>query len=351
MAEKMDLDPIHFGPFTLDQSARQLRRGGQAVELNARYFDALCLLVRAPGALVTKDQFMDMVWRGIPVTDDALTQCIRSLRRALDDDAAHPRYIATVPKYGYRFIGDVQREPGPAIGAPAAPLQAQGHTATVLNGLLGGALAGGVGGIAYGMAAASGTAMVGGASVFIVLVVITTAIAALGAAGVSGGIALAQARMPGSGAAAALGAASGGLIIGAVTKLIGGDALTLLFGQAPASMTGAGEGALLGGAVGMALWWARTARGWRTRVGGAAVIGASAGALITAMGGVLFAGSLASLGANYPGGAIDLGRIGSLLGEPGFGTASRYVTAMLESAIFAAAMVWALARRPLGNAA
>src|SRR5687768_3981279 len=97
--------PLRFGPFTLDRAGRRLLRGGAPVDLNARYFDALCLLAAAPGELVTKDRFMAEIWAGIPVTDEALTQCIRTLRRALDDDAASPRYIATVPKYGYRFVG------------------------------------------------------------------------------------------------------------------------------------------------------------------------------------------------------------------------------------------------------
>ena len=86
---------------------RQLRRGGEPVELSSRYFDALALLVAERGRLVTKDRFMGEVWRGIPVTDEALTQCIKTLRRQLGDDAARPRFIETVPKHGYRFIAEL----------------------------------------------------------------------------------------------------------------------------------------------------------------------------------------------------------------------------------------------------
>ena len=50
---------------------------------------------------------MGEVWRGIPVTDEALTQCIRTLRKQLGDDAARPRFIETVPKNGYRFVAPV----------------------------------------------------------------------------------------------------------------------------------------------------------------------------------------------------------------------------------------------------
>src|SRR5436190_24220082 len=95
--------------FTLDRDDRQLKRGGDPVELNGRYFDALALLVREQGKLISKDRFLDEVWRGVPVTDEALTQCVRTLRRQLGDDAARPRFIETVPKHGYRFVAPVER--------------------------------------------------------------------------------------------------------------------------------------------------------------------------------------------------------------------------------------------------
>src|SRR5215218_5828839 len=106
---------FRFERFHLDPANRRLARDGQAVELNARYLDALALMVGEPGKLISKDRFMDEVWRGIPVTDEALTQCIKSLRRLLGDDAANPRFIETVPKHGYRFIAPVE------AGASASP--------------------------------------------------------------------------------------------------------------------------------------------------------------------------------------------------------------------------------------
>ena len=67
-----------FEQFTLDPEDRQLKRCGDPVELNGRYFDALALLVRERGKLVSKDRFLEEVWRGVPVTDEALTQCVRT---------------------------------------------------------------------------------------------------------------------------------------------------------------------------------------------------------------------------------------------------------------------------------
>lgn len=102
---------LRFDAFELDFDNRQLRRDGQPIELGSRYFDALALLAAQSGELVTKEAFMERVWHGIPVTDEALTQCIRSVRRALGDDASNPRFIQTVPKHGYRFVADMSPPP------------------------------------------------------------------------------------------------------------------------------------------------------------------------------------------------------------------------------------------------
>ncbi|HEX5237218.1 MAG TPA: winged helix-turn-helix domain-containing protein [Sphingomicrobium sp.] len=67
-----------FDRFELDCADRRLLRDGEPVELSSRYLDALALMLREPGRLVSKDRFLDEVWRGVPVTDEALTQCIKN---------------------------------------------------------------------------------------------------------------------------------------------------------------------------------------------------------------------------------------------------------------------------------
>ena len=84
-----------FDRFTLDVRDRQLRRGDEPVELNSRYLDALALLVSEQGRLVPKERFLDEVWRGVPVTDEALTQCVRTLRRH-DAEPAVPAQVETI---------------------------------------------------------------------------------------------------------------------------------------------------------------------------------------------------------------------------------------------------------------
>ena len=183
---------FRFETFVLDRQDRRLLREDVPVELNGRYFDALTLLVSESGRLVSKDRFLDEVWRGVPVTDEALTQCIRTLRRQLGDDAARPRFIETVPKHGYRFIapvenvGDVSAPIGPDRRAAKAEAIKLGKAGTV-----GGVLAGLVGSPIYGFAAASAAAPggMGAASVVLVLMCRALLFSVLGAAGVSFGIA------------------------------------------------------------------------------------------------------------------------------------------------------------------
>src|SRR5687767_2556350 len=151
---------FRFEQFVLDAGNRRLSRGDVPVELNGRYFDALALLVRESGQLITKDRFLGEVWRGVPVTDEALTQCIKTLRRQLGDQAATPRFIETVPKHGYRFIAPVSvDEDAPVVTSPVALTVAQAESSPIrqfallgLAGTMGGGTAGLVGGLLYGFA-------------------------------------------------------------------------------------------------------------------------------------------------------------------------------------------------------
>ncbi len=97
---------FRFDNFYLDAANRQLWRDRESVALNSKYFDVLLLLVSRSGQLVEKSRIFEEIWSGVFVTDAALTQCIKDIRRQLGDDAANPRYIKTVPKHGYIFIGN-----------------------------------------------------------------------------------------------------------------------------------------------------------------------------------------------------------------------------------------------------
>jgi DNA-binding winged helix-turn-helix (wHTH) protein len=358
---------FRFEGFLLDPHDRQLRRHDESVELNARYLDALALLVREHGRLVSKDRFLEEVWRGVPVTDEALTQCIRTLRRQLGDDAGRPRFIETVPKHGYRFIAAVERvdeapapvpstTASPPVGPPAAERIAPAPLIALLAaaGMAGGGGAGVLGGLFYGFIGASQPlqAGMGAVSILLVLTCLTVFVGLIGGLGVGLGIAWSGFAAGRPGPWSILGGALGGLVVGAAVKLVAGDAFSLLFGQTPGNITGAPEGALLGAAVGVGAWLANRgpdALRLRRSVTAAALAGGAAGAVIPLTGGALMGGSLAQLAGRFPGSRLRLDQIGALVGETGYGPVSQSLTGALEGALFSACLVAAmiLARRAL----
>jgi DNA-binding winged helix-turn-helix (wHTH) protein len=352
---------FRFERFELDPANRRLSRDGAPVELNARYLDALVLLAREQGRLVSKDRFLAEVWRGIPVTDEALTQCIKTLRRQLGDDAANPRFIETVPKHGYRFLAAVERDsaaPVAATGGAASLSLAPWQRFVVLGiaGALGGGVAGLTGGLLYGFAGVSTPVQpgVGALSVLLVVTAVCVAVGAIGGAGVGFGIAAACLRERPAWYRFALGGALGGLLTGAVVKLLGLDALNLLFGHAPPQITGAAEGLVLGGVVGLGAWiGGRGGEPRRLRLGSgvAALAGGIAGVAIALAGGRLMAGSLDLLARSFPESRLRLDPIGALFGEQGFGPVAQVVTAALEGALFGGCVVGAMivARRTLAR--
>lgn len=341
-----------FEDFTLDANERELRRGDAPVEINARYLDALTLLVRNQGLLVSKARFLDEIWRGVPVTDEALTQCIRTLRRQLGDNVANPRFIETVPKHGYRFIATVEQVPAPltistALQLPGPPLYSWRQCLLLAGaGTTGAGVAGIFGGLFYGFIGASQPLLGGGAiSLLLVLICLNVIVALTGGAGVSFGIA-ASGLLPGRRWRwSIVGGAAGGLVVGAVVKVLGLDAFNLLFGQSPGDITGAPEGVLLGGAAGFGIWLGSrgTQMRWTRRsVIAAAIAGGVAGCFIPLLGGRLMGGSLDLLARNFPHSRLRLGQIGAVLGEQGFGPISQVVTGCLEGALFAGCIVGAM---------
>jgi DNA-binding winged helix-turn-helix (wHTH) protein len=339
----MTADRFQFEPFTLDCANRRLLRHGVPVDLNARYFDALALLVREKGTLVSKDRFLEEVWRGVPVTDEALTQCIRVLRRQLGDSATRPRFIETAPKHGYRFIAPVQRK----VAAPAASPVRHHPWMDVVQlgaaGTLGGAFAGLVGGLIYGLVAASqpvaqGT---GAMSMVLVMMFVTMLVALVGGAGVSFGLAAGEYAPARRREWMILGAAAGGMFIGAFVKMLSGDAFRLLLGSAPADMTGASEGALLGMAIGLGYWIASKIA-LRRALAATAILCGLAGSIVPLIGGRLLGGSLASLGESFPRSLLHMERLGALFGEADFGLRTQIVTGALEGALFGSCVVCAI---------
>lgn len=93
-----------FADFVLSPSRRTLLRNRREVALIPRYFDLLLLLVERRGEAVTRREIFDRVWSDVVVSDGALSQAVRTLRRALGDDSREPAFIRTVSRHGYRFV-------------------------------------------------------------------------------------------------------------------------------------------------------------------------------------------------------------------------------------------------------
>ena len=106
-----------FDGFALDAEDYAVDHDGKPVSLTPRAFDVLHLLLRHSGHVVEKRELFEVVWKDAYVSDNALTKIVKELRHALDDSAENPRYIETIPKRGYRFIG--------RLDEPKAELEAQ----------------------------------------------------------------------------------------------------------------------------------------------------------------------------------------------------------------------------------
>lgn len=102
---------LRIGEWLADPQANELRRGAETVRVEPKAMDVLMLLAGQPGRLFTREQLFERAWPGVVVGDEALTQCIIKLRRALGDDARAAAYIETVSKRGYRLIAAVRAEP------------------------------------------------------------------------------------------------------------------------------------------------------------------------------------------------------------------------------------------------
>src|ERR1700730_12562623 len=83
-------------------------RAGEVLPVEPKAFRVLLFLLRNPHRLIAKDELLDAVWNDCAVSENSLTRSIALLRRLLGDDTREPRYIATVPTVGYRFLCDVE---------------------------------------------------------------------------------------------------------------------------------------------------------------------------------------------------------------------------------------------------
>ncbi len=132
-----------FSEFILSPRRRVLVRNGRELPLIPRYFDLLVFLVERRSEAVHRREIFERIWSDVIVSDSALSQAIRTIRRVLDDDSREPRFVRTVSRHGYRFVfvdvieeedeGDWQNDRPATPVQPAAPEPAPDPFEPLLN--------------------------------------------------------------------------------------------------------------------------------------------------------------------------------------------------------------------------
>ncbi len=109
---------MRFGNFEFDSVRPELRRDGRVVALHSQPARLLTLFVERAGELVTRDEIRRHLWpdESHLEFDQGINTCVRQVRLALGDSPDSPRFLATVPRHGYRFIAEVEASTPPLAG-------------------------------------------------------------------------------------------------------------------------------------------------------------------------------------------------------------------------------------------
>ena len=118
----MVVERIKIGPWTVTPTLNQLEleHGQQSIKIEPRAMDVLVFLARRNGAVVSVEELIATVWKGVIVGDGSVYLAIRQLRQALGDSADGTRYIETVSKRGYRLTVSAETNVPEAAPEPAA---------------------------------------------------------------------------------------------------------------------------------------------------------------------------------------------------------------------------------------
>jgi DNA-binding winged helix-turn-helix (wHTH) protein len=102
---------VRFGVFEADLVAGELRKNGGRIRLQEQPFQLLALLLERPGEVVTREELRQKLWPADTFVDfdHSLNTAVNKLREALGDSASSPRYVETLARRGYRFLGQVDR--------------------------------------------------------------------------------------------------------------------------------------------------------------------------------------------------------------------------------------------------
>jgi len=122
VSQEVSSPVVQFGGVEVDMRLREVRRGSEAVRLQEQPFQLLALMLDRPGDVVTREDIRQRLWPDGTSVDfeHSVNAVVKRLRAVLGDDAAQPRFVETLPRQGYRFIGTLEGSgPRPRQPAPA----------------------------------------------------------------------------------------------------------------------------------------------------------------------------------------------------------------------------------------
>src|SRR5690242_21354037 len=101
---------FQFGAFEVNPRAGELRKNGLRIKVQEQPFQMLLLLLERPGEIIGREEIRAKLWAENTFVDfdNAISSAVRKLREALGDNAENPRFIETLAKRGYRFIGQIE---------------------------------------------------------------------------------------------------------------------------------------------------------------------------------------------------------------------------------------------------
>jgi Tol biopolymer transport system component/DNA-binding winged helix-turn-helix (wHTH) protein len=114
---------IRFATFEVDLRSGELRKAGVKLKFGGQPFQVLSILLERPGDVVTREELQKRLWPETFVdVDHNLNTAINKIREVLGDSAESPRFVETLPRRGYRFIGELERPVGPIVESAVEPL-------------------------------------------------------------------------------------------------------------------------------------------------------------------------------------------------------------------------------------
>ena len=113
---------LRFGDFEADLRSGELRKAGVRLKFGGQPFQVLSILLEQPGEVVTREELQKRLWPDTFVdVDHNLNTAINKIREVLGDSAERPRFVETLPRRGYRFIGELEAPVQPVAGTGIEP--------------------------------------------------------------------------------------------------------------------------------------------------------------------------------------------------------------------------------------